>query len=78
LSKLPAITPRELEKVLLVLGFVLIRQKGSHRIYKHFDGRRTVIPFHQNEDIGKGLLRTILNEIEVSRSDFVKLRNKHK
>lgn len=54
------------------LGFQEIRQKGSHKYFKHPDGRATVVPMHGNRDIGRGLLRKILNEIELSREEFLK------
>jgi len=37
-------------------GFVSVRQKGSHRFYRHPDGRTTVVPIHANRDISRGLL----------------------
>jgi predicted RNA binding protein YcfA (HicA-like mRNA interferase family) len=53
-------------------GFVLKRQKGSHKFFTHPDGRTVTVPDHPGEDIGRGLLRKILNDIEISREDFVK------
>ena len=61
-DKLDVISYSELTKILKSMGFEMIRQKGSHQIYKHPDGRQTVIPFHKGEDIGKGLLKSILND----------------
>lgn len=48
--------------------------KGSHVRFKHPDGRITVVPVHNNEDLGKGLLREILRQINLSKEDFEKLR----
>ncbi len=48
--------------------------KGSHFRFKHSDGRRTVVPVHTNEKIGKGLLRQILNQVEITREEFERLR----
>ncbi|MGB4376757.1 MAG: type II toxin-antitoxin system HicA family toxin, partial [bacterium] len=45
-------------KILEILGFKEIRQKGSHKIYRHKDGRTTVIPFHDEDlqnEFRKGL-----------------------
>jgi len=28
------------------LGFVEVRQRGSHKQYRHNDGRFTIVPFH--------------------------------
>lgn len=73
MSRLPTIRARILIRILLNLGFVESRSKGSHRIFKHQDGRKTVVPMHQGEDIGRGLLRTILRQIHVSSEEFQKL-----
>lgn len=74
--KLVLISGKELCKLLEKLGFERIHQKGSHVRYRHPDGRITVVPVHGNEDLGKGLLREILNQIKISREDYEKLRRK--
>ena len=65
-------TAKQLERVRGKLGFFEVRQKGSHKFFKHEDGRFTVIPFHGNEDIGRGLLRQILREINLTPEEFSK------
>ena len=71
-GKLPLLTAKELIKVLNKLGFQVIRQKGSHVYLKHNDGRSTVVPVHSGREVGKGLLKRILNETEISREEFLK------
>ena len=71
-GKLPLLDAKELIKILNKMGFEVIRQKGSHIYLKHKDGRCTVVPLHSGRDIGRGLLKRILNEIDVSREDFLK------
>jgi predicted RNA binding protein YcfA (HicA-like mRNA interferase family) len=56
-DKLPVLKTRQLMRVLSYLGFMPVRQSGSHVFYRHTDGRTTVIPRHDGEDIGRGLLR---------------------
>jgi len=68
--KLPLLSAKELCKLLEKEGFLLIRQKGSHMFYRHPDGRTTVVPFHTGKDISRGLLKVILEEINMSREDF--------
>jgi predicted RNA binding protein YcfA (HicA-like mRNA interferase family) len=34
LAKLPRLTPQQAEKMLLKVGFEMVRSKGSHTIYK--------------------------------------------
>lgn len=68
--KIPLLSANELIRILKKMGFEEIRQKGSHKYFKHPDGRATVVPVHQGKDIGRGLLRRILNEIEIDRKEF--------
>ena len=68
--KLPLLSSKELCKFLETEGFQCIRQKGSHRFYKHPDGRTTVVPMHSNKDIKRGLLRGILEEVRMTREEF--------
>lgn len=76
MTKLIPISGRRFCKILEKLGFEKIYGKGSHIRFKHPDGRRTVVPVHGNEDLGKGLLRTILNQIDLSKEDYEKMRQK--
>jgi predicted RNA binding protein YcfA (HicA-like mRNA interferase family) len=73
MSKLPVTDAKSLEKIILKLGFKLIRQKGSHRFYRHIDGRYTTIPHHGNDDLGRPLIREILKQIEISPEEYQQL-----
>ena len=75
MSILPIINAKELEKILFQLGFEVKRQKGSHKFYKHLDGRYTTIPHHSNEDLSRPLIRTILNQIDLTLEAFIDLLN---
>ena len=61
----------EVEKEVPQENFVGIQQ-GSHNFFRHHDGRSTVVPFHSGRDTGRGLLRKIINETEVSREEFLR------
>jgi len=74
--KLVPISGKEFCKILVKLGFEKIYGKGSHVRFKHPDGRRTVVPVHGNEDLGKGLLLSILRQINISKEEFENLRKK--
>jgi len=76
MTKLITISGKEFCKILERLGFKKIYGKGSHIRFKHPDGRKTVIPVHGNEDLGKGLLRTILNQIDLTKEEYEELRKK--
>jgi len=75
MTKLPQIKPKKIEKVLGKLGFIPRPGKGSHVVFKHPDGRRTVIPIH-NRPIRIGTLRAILRQIELSIENFLELLKK--
>ena len=49
-SRLRSLTARRLVTALEKDGFVLSRQSGSHRHYKHADGRRVTVSFHHSSD----------------------------
>ena len=67
------IKPRELIRALERMGFHLLRKsKGSHWQYEHPDGRRTTVPVHKGCDVGPGLLRKILRDIEVDWENLQK------
>jgi len=67
---LKRVSGREFCKILEKLGFVKIYGKGSHVRFKHADGRRTVVPVHGNEELGRGLLKMILNQVGLSRDEY--------
>ena len=62
----PMLKASEVIKALEKHGFVKIRQKGSHVRLRHEDGRVTSVPNHPGQDIGKGLLRKILRDTELT------------
>jgi predicted RNA binding protein YcfA (HicA-like mRNA interferase family) len=68
----PAFKANELIKALKNHGFKVVRQKGSHVRLRHDDGRVTSVPTHSGQDIGKGLLRKILRDTELTRDDIFK------
>lgn len=61
-SDLPTFNAREVIRALEKNGFTRVRQSGSHAIYRHPDGRRTTVPIHGKRDLGRGLVRQILND----------------
>ncbi len=73
-QKLKPIKPEQLVKIVEKLGFKKIRQKGSHVVYRHSDGRWITIPMHKGRDISDGLLRKIIKDLGLSVEEFNKLR----
>jgi predicted RNA binding protein YcfA (HicA-like mRNA interferase family) len=62
-----------MEKVLFHLKFTVTRQKGSHRFYRHPDGRTTTVPHHPGRDLARPLIREILREIERTPEEFQRI-----
>ncbi|MDJ0746056.1 MAG: type II toxin-antitoxin system HicA family toxin [Xenococcaceae cyanobacterium MO_167.B27] len=73
MSQLPSVTGKKVIAALEKVGFEVARVRGSHHILIHNDGRRTVVPVHSGETIGRGLLSQILRDTELSREEFKKL-----
>jgi len=74
LTKLSPVKSTQFIRMLESMGFQKVRQKGSHCFMRHADGRTTVVPLHKGEDISRGLLRKILNDIDLSVDQFNRLR----
>lgn len=70
MSKLPIVNAQTMERLLRKLGFVVVRQKGSHVFYRHPDGRTTTVPHHRGRDLARPLIREILREIDLSPGEF--------
>lgn len=69
---LPIISAKELIRFLQSCGFEFVRQKGSHQRYKHPDGRSITVPVHGKDNLKRGLLNGILNELNIEVDDLVK------
>lgn len=74
MGKYPVLKPREVAAILEKLGFVQVRARGSHRQYRHPDGRSTTVPFHQGRDISPILLQQIAKDIGLTMEEFLKYR----
>lgn len=72
MPKLPQVKPKDLKRALKKGGFYIRRQKGSHLVLQHNDGRMTVIPLH-NKPLPKGTLLGILKQAKISVDDLIKL-----
>ncbi len=75
-SKLPAITANRLLAILKQHNFIVVRQSGSHIILEHPDGTHVTVPAHQGHDIGKGLLRQIMRDANLTVDDLTSGRKR--
>lgn len=76
MPKLPVIKARKMFSILKKMGFVKHHQVGSHIQLKHTDGRRTTLPYHPSQEIRPGTLKAILEDINISVEDFIKISKK--
>ncbi len=75
MTRLVPISAKKLIYIIERLGYQELRRRGSHRFFFNpATGFTTVIPDHGSEDIGRGLLRSILRDINVGIEEFAKLR----
>lgn len=71
MGSVPVLRPREVVALLEELGFVEARQRGSHKQFRHPDGRSTTVPFHAGRDISPTLLRKIARDIGLTVEELV-------
>lgn len=70
--KLPALTAREVDRILRRAGFVAVRQKGSHKFYLR-ESQGVTVPQH-SRDLRRGTLRAIIKQAGMSVEEFLSLR----
>ena len=74
MAGVPVLKPREVIAILAALGFAEVRQRGSHKQFRHADGRATTVPFHAGRDLSPILLRQIAKDIGLTIDEFLKHR----
>jgi len=72
-EKLPRITASEVIKVLEKAGFSFSRQSGSHKIYRNLTGKRATVPYHTGKILHPKVLKSILNDAELTIDKFKEL-----
>lgn len=63
MSRLPRMTASEIVTLIRKAGFVLVRQSGSHHIYRCF-GIRVTVPFHPKKILHPKIIKEILNAVQ--------------
>ncbi|OYW18278.1 MAG: toxin-antitoxin system, toxin component, HicA family protein [Burkholderiales bacterium 12-64-5] len=74
MGNLPVLKPAEVVAILVRLGFVEVRQRGSHKQFRSAAGRNTTVPFHQGRDIAPALLRQIAKDVGLTIDEFLRHR----
>ena len=71
MGTIPQLKPREVIVLLEKLGFLEVRQRGSHKQFRHPDGRGTTVPVHAGRDISPVLLRQIARDIGLTVDELL-------
>jgi predicted RNA binding protein YcfA (HicA-like mRNA interferase family) len=71
-TKVSPLRPEEVAKLLERLGFREVRHRGSHKQFRHPDGRGTTVPFHPGRDVSPILIRRIAADIKVPLREFLR------
>jgi len=69
-EKLPRVTADEVIKALERVGFSLVRQSGSHKIYNNAEGKRVTVPYHAGRILHPKVLKSILRDGEITVERF--------
>lgn len=76
MPKLPVVKANKLYKTLQKLGFSKHHQAGAHIQLKHPDGRRTTIPYHPTQEIRRGTLKAIIDDLDMTVEEFIEALKK--
>ena len=71
MPSIPVLKARETIRILAKLGFEEVRQRGSHKRFRHPDGRATTVPVHKGRDLSPVLLRRIARDVGLTIQEFV-------
>jgi predicted RNA binding protein YcfA (HicA-like mRNA interferase family) len=76
MGRLSVLKPRDVVALLAVLGFSELRQRGSHKQFRHPDGRCTTVPFHGGRDMSPILLRQIAKDIGLTVEELLNAQSR--
>jgi predicted RNA binding protein YcfA (HicA-like mRNA interferase family) len=74
MGNIPVLKPQEVIRILEAMGFLVVRQRGSHIQLRHEDGRATTVPMHKGRDISPSLLRKIVSDTRLTMDEFLRYR----
>ena len=71
--RLPRVTAKDALAALKKIGFIEVRQSGSHLILRNPDGVRVTLPVHGGRILHPAILRTILRDTGLTAEGFASL-----
>lgn len=74
MEKLPILSGKEINKILVKLGFNIVSQKGSHiKLKRKLNGKELIVIVPNHKEVKRGVLINILKQAELSKEEFVKI-----
>ncbi len=74
MPKLPIISGKEACRKFACIGYRIVRQRGSHmRLVHSTDPSRTPLTIPDHPELGKGLLRKLIRDADISVEKFLEL-----
>jgi len=74
MHKLPVVSAAETIKCFEKIGYAVTRQKGSHvRLHHACDGSKKPLTIPRHKVLGKGLLRKVIRDAELTVDEFTAL-----
>jgi predicted RNA binding protein YcfA (HicA-like mRNA interferase family) len=71
MGNIPVLKTKDVIKLLEKHGYNQVRQRGSHKQFRHNNGGATTVPDHSGKDISPILLRQILKDIGLTIEEFI-------
>ena len=71
MGNVPVLKPGEVCRLLEMLGFAAVGQRGSYVQCRHADGRGTTVPLHKGRDIAPPLLRQIAKDVGLTVEELL-------
>ncbi|HUR68715.1 MAG TPA: type II toxin-antitoxin system HicA family toxin [Candidatus Thermoplasmatota archaeon] len=68
--KLPRVTADRAARILERHGFSIVRQSGSHRIYRNAAGIRVTLPMHAGRALHPRIVRNIIDDTGIAAEEF--------
>lgn len=78
MSRLPILNFRHFARLLKVKGYFPVRQKGSHVIFENEQGNTITVPNHPGKTLAKGLLRQLIQDLDMTVDEFIELLRSRK
>lgn len=70
MTRLPRVTAERAARVLERHGYIVIRQSGSHRIYRNSVGVRVTLPLHSGRVLHPRLMKALLEDTGIDATEF--------